>query len=56
MPDGRVNPACAGGVRRSGGLGLAIVKRILELHGSAVEAASTVGEGTVFSFSLPVAG
>ncbi len=45
-----------GGVRRTGGLGLAIVKRILELHGSAVEAASTVGEGTVFSFSLPVAG
>ena len=45
-----------GGVRRSGGLGLAIVKRILELHGSAVEAASTVGKGTVFSFSLPVAG
>jgi len=45
-----------GGVRRSGGLGLAIVKRILELHGSAVDAASTVGEGTVFSFSLPVAG
>ncbi len=44
------------GVRRTGGLGLAIVKRILELHGSAVEAASTVGEGTVFSFSLPVAG
>jgi len=44
------------GIRRTGGLGLAIVKRILELHGSAVEAASTVGEGTVFSFSLPVAG
>jgi len=41
--------------RRTGGLGLAIVKRILELHGSAVEAASTVGEGTVFSFSLPAA-
>lgn len=45
-----------GGVRRTGGLGLAIVKRILELHGSAVEAASTVGEGTVFKFSLPVSG
>jgi signal transduction histidine kinase len=45
-----------GGVPRTGGLGLAIVKRILELHGSAVDAASTVGEGTVFSFSLPVAG
>jgi signal transduction histidine kinase len=38
-----------------GGLGLAIVKRILELHGSAVEAASTVGEGTVFTFSLATA-
>jgi signal transduction histidine kinase len=45
----------AGTARRTGGLGLAIVKRILELHGSAVEAASTVGEGTVFKFSLPVA-
>jgi two-component system OmpR family sensor kinase len=38
-----------------GGLGLAIVKRILELHGSAVEAVSTVGTGTTFSFSLPTA-
>jgi len=39
----------------AGGLGLAIVKQILELHGSAVEAASTVGEGTVFTFSLETA-
>jgi len=39
----------------AGGLGLAIVKKILELHGSAVEASSTVGEGTSFWFSLPVA-
>jgi signal transduction histidine kinase len=39
----------------AGGLGLAIVKRILELHGSAVEAASTVGEGTAFTFSLETA-
>jgi len=39
----------------AGGLGLAIVKRIVELHGSAVEAASTVGEGTVFTFSLKTA-
>jgi signal transduction histidine kinase len=39
----------------AGGLGLAIVKRILELHGSGVEAASTVGEGTVFTFSLETA-
>jgi signal transduction histidine kinase len=41
--------------RTAGGLGLAIVKRILELHGSAVSAASTVGEGTVFTFSLETA-
>lgn len=36
------------------GLGLAIAKRILELHGSAIQARSVVGEGTVFTFSLPV--
>lgn len=42
------------GRRRVGGLGLAIVKRILELHGTGVEAASRVGEGSVFRFSLPV--
>lgn len=38
-----------------GGLGLAIVKRILELHGSTIEAASTVGEGTSFTFKLRAA-
>lgn len=48
--------AGSGMAKPTGGLGLAIVKRILELHGSAVEAASTVGEGTVFQFSLPVSG
>lgn len=41
---------------RGGGLGLAIVKRILDLHGSAIEAASAVGRGTSFSFALPAAG
>ncbi len=41
----------AGGPR--GGLGLAIVKRILQLHGSSIEAASTLGHGTTFRFSLP---
>ncbi len=46
----------SGAGRPAGGLGLAIVKKILELHGSAVEAASTVGEGTSFWFVLPVAG
>ena len=37
------------------GLGLAIVKRILELHGSTIRAASSLGEGTSFTFSLPAA-
>lgn len=37
------------------GLGLAIVKRILELHGSAIEAVSTRHVGTTFRFDLPVA-
>lgn len=40
---------------RTGGLGLAIVKRILDLHGTGVQAASSVGEGTEIRFSLPVA-
>jgi signal transduction histidine kinase len=43
------------GPRRTGGLGLAIVKKILELHGGAVQVASTVGKGTAFWFTLPVA-
>jgi len=36
------------------GLGLAIAKRILELHGSAIEATSAPGAGTTFAFALPV--
>ncbi|HEX9801822.1 MAG TPA: HAMP domain-containing sensor histidine kinase [Gammaproteobacteria bacterium] len=39
---------------RGAGLGLAIVKRILELHGSEIEAESTPGELTCFRFVLPV--
>ncbi len=35
------------------GLGLIIVKRILELHGSGIDAASAPSEGTTFRFSLP---
>ncbi len=38
----------------SAGLGLAIAKRILELHGSRIEAQSVVDEGTSFLFRLPV--
>ena len=40
--------------RGGAGLGLAIAKTILELHGRTLEVESTVGEGTVFRFRLPV--
>ncbi|MDH5445338.1 MAG: HAMP domain-containing histidine kinase [Gammaproteobacteria bacterium] len=36
------------------GLGLAIVKRIVELHGSIIEATSEINRGTIFQFYLPV--
>jgi signal transduction histidine kinase len=35
------------------GLGLAIVKNAVEIHGGAIEVASTLGQGTVFTVSLP---
>jgi len=38
------------------GLGLSIARRIVELHGSAMRAASEPGRGTVFSFDLPAMG
>ena len=36
------------------GLGLSIVKKVLEKHGAAYGVDSTVGEGSVFWFELPV--
>jgi GAF domain-containing protein len=36
------------------GLGLAISKRIIEMHGGTVGLKSKVGEGSTFSFTLPV--
>jgi signal transduction histidine kinase len=41
--------------QRGGGLGLLIADRILHMHGSAIQAASRIGEGTSISFVLPVA-
>ncbi|MFP6747364.1 MAG: HAMP domain-containing sensor histidine kinase [Alphaproteobacteria bacterium] len=38
---------------RGAGLGLSIVKAVVEAHGGGVEAQSTVGQGAVFSISLP---
>ncbi len=39
--------------KRGIGLGLCLVKAFVELHGGAVECASSPGEGTTFAFTLP---
>jgi signal transduction histidine kinase/CRP-like cAMP-binding protein len=37
------------------GLGLALVKKLVEMQGGTVRVASVVGEGSTFSFTIPVA-
>jgi signal transduction histidine kinase len=41
---------------RGAGLGLAISKGIIDRHGGAIVVKSAVGEGSTFSFLLPVPG
>jgi signal transduction histidine kinase len=47
--------ATGSGPRPGSGIGLAIVRNILRLHGCTIRVESTVGVGSKFSFSLPLA-
>ncbi len=44
----------AAGRQEGTGLGLAVVKKLVEMQGGTVQVASVVGEGSTFSFTLPL--
>ena len=46
-------PMPGGSSIKGTGLGLAISKRVVELHGGHIQAASELGRGSTFSFTLP---
>ncbi|GLV58248.1 hypothetical protein KDH_50810 [Dictyobacter sp. S3.2.2.5] len=51
----RAKPGYIGPGGGGTGLGLAIARHVVETHGGRITAQSTVGEGSVFTFTLPVA-
>ncbi len=50
---GEVSRARAGSTHGGAGLGLTIAKGLVEAHGGHIVVRSTVGQGSVFSFTLP---